>query len=114
MRFWWFFLKKAVADWWRSVQEADARAAAQRTEVAAQRTQAQRQKRNKKEEVDVPTADPTGAAVWEHTYVKAHPCLCGGAWRMLTHDSPIPSGTSGMVCECTKCGGRKVFVFKLW
>ena len=76
--------------------------------------EAELQAKNKREEVGVPTTDPMAAAVWEHEYVAAHPCLCGGVWQMRTHDSPFPSGSSAMVCVCKACGGKKVFVFRLW
>lgn len=93
-------LWQKMGDWWRRMEE--------------QAREAERQKKNKREEVEVPTTDPAAAAIFEHKYVANHPCLCGGKWQMISHDSPIPSGTSGMVCSCTKCGNEKVFVFRLW
>jgi hypothetical protein len=66
------------------------------------------------EDVYVPTRDPVASALFEQNYLVERPCRCGGSWRMLTHDSPFPSGTSSMRCVCTTCGRRKTFVFHLW
>jgi len=65
------------------------------------------------EEIGVPFSDSARAAVFEQKYVFEHPCTCGGKWEMRSHDSPFPSGTSEMVCICSKCGIEKVFIFRL-
>lgn len=65
------------------------------------------------EEVTIHTADPIQSALLEHKYLDDNPCLCGGSWQMVTHSSPIPSGTSDMNCKCSKCGADQVFLFHL-
>ncbi len=100
-----------VADWWRRQAE--------------QAREAERLEKNKREEVideeavllfELSVAGDFAAshelAAFEHKYVAEHPCLCGGGWKMVSHDSPLPSGTSAMVCSCGMCGNTKVFVFR--
>jgi hypothetical protein len=72
------------------------------------------EKLERPEDVYVPTRDPVESAEFEHDYLDENPCRCGGKWRMLTHDSPFPSGKSSMKCVCPACGRRKTFVFHLW
>jgi hypothetical protein len=80
----------------------------------AQKTAVQRQR----EDVDL-SPEPRPSSLMAATtrglkYAAAHPCSCGGAWKMNTFDSPIPGGISGMVCTCSNCGAEKLFAFRFW
>ena len=65
------------------------------------------------EEVTIPTWDPVQSALLEHKYLAENLCLCGGSWQIVTHSSPIPSGTSETICKCSRCGAKQVFLFRI-
>lgn len=44
----------------------------------------------------------------------SHPCKCGGKWKLLVGNSPMPSGIADNGYVCESCGYYKWFRFRLW
>ncbi len=43
-----------------------------------------------------------------------HPCSCGGEWKLVEGNSPMPSGIADNGYRCSSCGIGKWFRFRLW
>jgi hypothetical protein len=85
-----------------------------KSESPAQQTTKQRQLEHVDLSGELPPSSLMDAMGRGKAYAAAHPCSCGGAWKMDTFDSPIPGGISGMVCTCSNCGAEKLFSFRFW
>ena len=52
-----------------------------------------------------------GDVMSSEAYLKKNPCVCGGQWKMIVYNSPIPSGIADAGYYCSSCGEKKWFRF---
>jgi hypothetical protein len=55
-----------------------------------------------------------GDFILQEQLLSSHPCRCGGKWRLIVGNSPMPSGIADNGYRCELCGYKKWFRFRMW